>query len=137
MSTGNRRPNRHLEDVIEVPFSHAAVTADTGPTKIWRGPAGRAARIESVRYIEPATGLAASATDFFNLKLQHGGTPTVLANRSTELAVGSSIAANTFTTFTLAANPVLPADTDLELLLDETGTASLPAGNGFILIRLL
>lgn len=106
---------------------HPAVTADT-VVYGFTTPAGRSFIVDDVVGYN-ATGLAASATDFFNMKLQQGA--TVMANWSTETGQQGTITADTPFTFIKAslANRTVPGGTRVDLVLDETGTATLPAGS--------
>lgn len=123
-----RRPSSQ-QDLLELVFAHPQVTGDTTTKEFKTG--SRKFRIDSVDYLNP-TGLAESATDYFNVKLKNG--TTVLANRSSAtVAAGGhgNMTADTFLAATLNAttsNLVLDPGTTLSLELDETGTATLPAG---------
>lgn len=123
-----RDPLTHREP-FSLPFSHAQVTADT-LAQLIKAPADRFLVLERVDYVNP-TGLAAHATNFFNLKMQSAG-PVVHANWSTEDTAEGALVAGTYVAFTLGANPVVPPGGVLSLNLDEDGTATLPAGNGTI-----
>ena len=104
----------------------AQVTADT-TLFLFEAHSGRAFLVEEVVYYN-ATGLAADAANYFNIKVQHGGGPTVVANWSTETGQEGTIAADTPVRLTLGSNVIIPPDTRVNLFLDETGTATLPAG---------
>lgn len=121
-----RRPNNTTEEHVEFAYDHAALTADT-TVKLWKCPAGRKFRVDSVEYINP-TGLAAHAADFFALKLNKGA--TLVADWSTETGQEGTIAADTFVSFTnaaLAARSFTAGDV-MSIQFDESGTATLPAG---------
>ena len=122
-----RRKNILVGEAVALAFDHAAVTADT-TMKLWKVPAGRSFRITGVDYINE-TGLAGHASDFFNLKILKGS--TVMANWSTDSAAEGTLTADTFVAFVLSAtdaNQVAQATDVISLFMDETGTASLPAG---------
>jgi hypothetical protein len=103
---------------------HGALTADTTQF-VMETPAAKAFVVEEVVYYN-ATGLVADAANFFNIKLQHGS--TVLANWSTETGQEGSIAADTPVRLTNGSDLVVPPDTRINVVYDETGTATLPAG---------
>lgn len=116
---------------VEIPFSHGAVTADT-TAKLWRCPTGRTFRVDSVDYINP-TGLAADATNYFAVQIKQGS--VVVAQHSTLTSAQGALTANTFVTLVKSATSddlVIEAGEVIDLTLDETGTASLPAGSGTI-----
>ena len=121
-----RRPNSQVQEYFSFAFDHVQVTADT---LIQLMTAQRAMRVDAVQYIN-VTGLAASATDYFNIKLQKGS--TIMANWSTQTSAQGAIAADTFVSPVLSstdANLVAAAGDVLKLNLDETGTQTLPAGH--------
>jgi hypothetical protein len=105
---------------------HAQATADVTQF-LAEISADRAFLVEEVVYYN-ATGLAEDAANFFNIKVQVGA--TVVANWSTETGQEGTIAADTPVRLTngAAANLILAPDSRLDLVLDETGTATLPAG---------
>ena len=121
-----RRPNDFLSDRVVLFQDHASATADT-TTRLFK--ARRKFLVEQVRYINP-TGLAVDAANFFDVKIQNGA--VVMAEWSTETTVGEgAFVADTYVDLTLstvAGALVLDADDVLSLVLDETGTATLPAG---------
>jgi hypothetical protein len=122
-----RRPEL-AQERIAISYDHAAVTADT-TVKLWSCPTGRAFRVMRVFYCNP-TGLAADATNYFNLKILKGAA-TVAANWSTLTGQQGALGADTPVEFTLSstdADRVLQAGDALSLFLDETGTQTLPAG---------
>lgn len=132
MATPRRKDGFRAERVL-IPFTHEQVTADTTPAPIYKVPAGRTLEIARVLYQNP-TGLAEDAANFFNLKF-HDGTPAnVAANWSTETGQQGTLTAATFVEFVIAtnANKALAAGDVLTLFLDETGTATLPAGFGVV-----
>lgn len=113
-------PYHHIEP-------HAEVTADT-TTKVSVVPAGWQLRLDSVSYLNP-TGLATDASNFFNIKITDG--TNVAASWSTETGQQGTIAANTFVSLVMTAtlaNRVFNENEVVTLFLDETGTATLPAG---------
>lgn len=103
---------------------HAQVTADT--TQFYfETPADRAVLVKEVVYYN-ATGLAQDVANFFDIQVKHGS--TVVANWSTETGQEGTIAADTPVRLTNGSDLVIPPDTRVDLVLDETGTATLPAG---------
>lgn len=120
------------------PCDHAAVTGDT-TIKHWVVPAGRTFRLDRAAYIN-VTGLARSDTDFFEVAIKKGSTTMATANTGPVAGAGAAIAADTFTDLTLSATPanlVAAAGDVISLVLDETGTATLPAGKVVIYGRLV
>lgn len=124
-----RRPNQFLAERFSFSFD-AASTNVTATTKLWKTPSGRAFKIERVFYNNP-TGLATDASNYFDVRVQHGAGPTVAAQWSTLTGAEGALAANTPVDLTLsatAANRVVPAATEISLSLVKTGTQTLPAG---------
>lgn len=114
-------------DQVSIVVDHAQVTADT-TSKAFKTHPSRHFQVERVDYVNP-TGLATDASNYFNVKLLNGA--TVLANWSTLTGAEGTLTADTFVAMTLnstAANLVLNPGTEVSLFLDETGTATLPAG---------
>ncbi len=107
-------------------YDQAQVTADT-TTKLWE--LNRKFRVDRVQYVNP-TGLAVSDTNYFILKLTKDA--TVIASWSTKTTGGDgALVADTFVDFTMSgtdANLVLSSGDEIRFFLDETGTATLPAG---------
>lgn len=117
-----------LQEPFLLAFDHVQVTADT-TIKLFKVPDGKSLRIDGVDYVNP-TGLAADASNHFNLKILKGAS-TVMANWSTETGQQGEIAADTFVAMTLSAtdaNLVAAGADVISLFLDETGTQTLPAG---------
>ncbi len=112
---------------------HAQVTADTTQF-FFETHKDRAFLVEDVVYYN-ATGLAQDAANFFDIQVKHG--TTVVANWSTETGEEGTIAADTPVRPTLGADLVIPPDTRVNLVLDETGTATLPAGTMQVIGRYL
>lgn len=128
---GTPRDEHEFQEYLEIPFAHAQVTADT-TTKLWRCPAGRTFRVDSVDYINP-TGLAADATNYFAVQIKQGS--VVVAQHSTLTTAQGALTANTFVALvnsTTDADLIVEAGEVLDLTLDESGTATLPAGSGVI-----
>lgn len=114
------------EELSTISYEHAQVTGDT-TVKLLKTPADRSFVITDVVYNNP-TGLAQDTTNFFNIKVLNGS--EIAANWSTETGAQGTIAADTFVSLvngTLAKRTVPPA-TVISLMLDEDGTATLPAG---------
>lgn len=133
----SRRPNDFLQERFLLAFDHVSVTADT-TIKLYKVPAGRSLRIDRVSYINP-TGLAQDAANTFNIKITDG--TVVIANWDTTTGAQGTLTADTFVELVLIAdtgsNRTLAADDVLTLFLDETGTATLPAGRIVVEGRLL
>jgi hypothetical protein len=113
-------------DYVTVVIDHPQVTADTTTTE-WAVPSDRSFILDKAQYYN-ATGLANHATDFFNVKVLAGA--TVMANWSTETGQEGTATADTVLNMTLAAESarVCAPGTAVKLFLDESGTATLPAG---------
>lgn len=129
-----RRPPTE-QQVFEVAFTHPSVTADTTTKEYKTG--SRPLRISGIDYINP-TGLAQDASNYFAIQVKVGS--TVVGSWSTLTSAQGTIAADTFVALVLNAtdaNLVVPAGSTLTLLLDETGTATLPAGKVIVRGRYL
>jgi hypothetical protein len=116
------KPSKASELVLVA--DHAEVTADT-TIKLYKVPTARKLRVRKVEYVNP-TGLAADGSNYFVVAAKNGS--TVIASKSSAAA---EFAADTVTELTQSATDsdmVLDADEELSLSLDETGTATLPAG---------
>lgn len=123
MGAPARKAHDQQYGVIDI--THAQVTADT-TEKVRKFK--RPFRVDAVQYINP-TGLAQSATDYFNIKVLKGS--TVVANWSTQTGAQGTLTADTHVNMVLSstdADLVFAVDDILSLFLDETGTATLPAG---------
>ena len=122
------------DGVRMIPFSHASATADTDAFRIWTVPAGRTFVITRVWY-NNVTGLATDASNYFTIKIADGTAGNVAASWSTLTGAEGTLTANTPVDFTLSATPALrniDGGEHVTLFLDETGTATLPAGYGII-----
>lgn len=121
--------NPYQQEVVLGPFLHAQVVNTDTTVRILKVPVGKKFRVDSVRYFN-ATGLAANAANFSNIKLIQGAS-TVIANWSTETGQQGTIAADTHVDMVMSAtdaNRVLAGDVVMSLFLDMTGTVTLPAG---------
>lgn len=121
----NLRPNNTEAEKFVLAYDHASATGDT-TVKLLK--ADRKMRIDKVRYVNP-TGLAEDATNFFDVQLIVRA--AVAANWSTETGQEGTLTADTWVDLSLtatAADLILAADDELALTLDESGTATLPAG---------
>ncbi len=121
-----------LVELITIAYDHVAVTADT-TVKLYKVPAGKKLRLIGADYINP-TGLAQDGTNYFTVKVLKDA--TVMASWSTLTGAEGTIAADTFVALTNSATDadlVAAAAAIIALFLDETATASLPAGR--IVIR--
>lgn len=121
--TAPKRPSV-TDDSFVLSYDHAAASADT-TIKLWK--LRKRFIIDKVQYIN-VTGLAEDAANYFNIKVLIAA--VVAANWSTETGQEGTIAANTFVAPTLAAaaSRVGALDAEISLVLDEDGTATLPAG---------
>lgn len=119
-----KRANNFLQEQVVFTYDHAQLTANT---EVSLFKCSRKFRLDRVRYVNP-TGLAADATDFFNLQLNNG--TTLMANWSTEDGEEGALTADTFVDFTNAADANLVADAGdvLSIEFEEDGTATLPPG---------
>jgi hypothetical protein len=113
---------------------HAQATADTTQYLV-ETPADHWFILEEAVYYN-ATGLAQDATNFFNIKVQDQ-TPTVYANWSTETGKEGTITADTPVRMVLGASVAIPPNSLVDLMLDEDGTATLPAGEIILTGRLM
>lgn len=113
---------------------HAQATADT-TQYLFESPANHWFILEEAVYYN-ATGLAQDVTNFFNIKVQDQ-TPTVYANWSTETGQEGTITADTPVRMTLGASVAIPPNSLVDLMLDEDGTATLPAGEILLTGRLV
>lgn len=128
---GTPLEENEFQEYLEIPFAHAQVTGDT-TAKLWRCPAGRVFRVDSVDYINPA-GLAADASNYFAVQIKQGS--VVVAQHSTLTTAQGVLTADTFVALVKSstdADLLIEGGEVLSLTLDETGTATLPAGSGVI-----
>ena len=108
-----RRPNDFLQEHVEIPFSHAQVTAGFITKLPWRAP--RRFRFDGTDYFN-LTGLAEHATDFFTVGV---------ANISKALTFTAfTFTAATTDICTATAHGLLTGDGPVRL----TTTTTLPAG---------
>jgi hypothetical protein len=116
-----------VDERVLFAYDHVQVTADT-TIQLFRIPAGKKFRLLSAEYIN-VTGLTQDASNYFDIKVLKGS--TVMANFSTLTGAQGTIAADTFVDLVNSAtdaNLVAAAADAIKLFLDETGTATLPAG---------
>ncbi len=121
-----RRPSREQETFHKT-FEHAQVTATTALKK-WKNKTGRQVKITGVQYLN-ITGLAQDASNTFVIALKQGS--VVVADWDTTTGQEGTIAADTHVSLTMsatAADLIIEPDEILSLVLTETGTATLPAG---------
>lgn len=126
-----RRIDPNRAEKVMIPFAHGSVTADT-TVKLWTVPSGRSLRITRVWYNNP-TGLAQDASNTFNIKITDG--TNIAASWDTTTGAQGTLTADTPVDLVLSAtdaNRVIAENEVVTLLLDETGTATLPAGVGMI-----
>jgi hypothetical protein len=117
-------------DQVSAVIDHAQATADA-TTKVYKTHPTRHFVVERVDYINP-TGLAADATNVFNIKLRNNSNANaVIANWNTLTGQNGTLTANTWVAMTLtstAADLVLAPGSELDLFNDESGDTTLPAG---------
>lgn len=128
-----RRPNQFLQERVLLPFSSAALTADS-TVKLYTVPAGRSARVGRVWMNAPAAALAVDDTNYAIWKITDG--TNIAASWSTKTTGGNGpIVQDTPIEFVLASdgNVVIAAGEHVTLFVDEFGTVvSIPAVNGII-----
>ena len=108
-----RRKDKSRAESRTICYDHIAVTADT-TVKLWKVPAGRSFRVTRAFYNNKILNAALVAASWDTTTGQQG---TLTADTPVDLVLSAT-----------DANRVLPAGTVLSLFLDETGTATLPAG---------
>lgn len=116
------------------PVPHAEVTGDT-TVPVFK--ARKRTRVDGVSYLNP-TGLAEDAGNHFAGSLKNGSTvvATIFATDSDGAGADNSLAAG-WTDGTVSSTPadrILEAGDELDLLLDETGAATLPAGSVLVFL---
>ena len=121
--SGAGRPSVTDEDFV-LSYDHGSVTADT-TIKLFK--LRKRFIIDKVQLIN-VTGLTQDASNFFNVKVLIAA--VLAANWSTETGEEGTLTANTFKEMSNAAATarVGALDAEISLVLDETGTATLPAG---------
>lgn len=123
---GTRRPSREQETFHKT-FEHAALTATT-TIKKWKNKTGRQVKITGAQYLN-VTGLAQDASNSFKIGLNQGAVEVAKWNTAT--GTDGTVVADTHMTMVLSATPadlIIEPDELLSLVLTETGTANLPAG---------
>lgn len=112
----------------EVLFTYTENNQLTGDTtrELAGVPSGRVLVIQGGT-IRNVTGLALDGSNYFNIKVQHGTGPTVALNHSTETVALAADTEVAMTAGTLANRTIL-GGAKLQLMFDETGTATLPTG---------
>ncbi len=121
-----RRPTRE-QQTFHKTFEHIQVTATT-TVKKFKNKTGRQIKITSVQYLN-VTGLAADASNTFVIALKQGS--VVVADWDTTTGQEGTVTADTHMNMTLsstAADLIIEIDEILSVVLTETGTATLPAG---------
>ncbi len=125
----SRRTNQYVQETQTIYFAHAQATGDVAAAPFWIAP--WPCQVVGVKYYN-ATGLATHADNWFNIKIQNDS--AICAKWNTDTGVEGTIAAATPVDFTLGTttDPVLAEDDVLSVVLTEGGTATLPAGWGFV-----
>lgn len=119
-----RRPNDLLQDGVEIPYSHAQVTAGF-VAKLWKAP--RKFRLDSVDYLNP-TGLAEDGTNYFAIGV---------ANVSKALTFTSfTFTAATTDICTAAGHGLLTGDGPVQLTTSNTLPAGLSLATDYYIIKL-
>lgn len=111
---------------------HASATADT-TIKLFKVPAGKHFVLDSAEY-KNVNGLAADASNYFDLQIKNGA--ALMANKSSAAAAHTADTIEAFTAGAAADRVAKPA-AQIDLVLDETGTATLPAGTVTIFGRFI
>ena len=121
--SGAARPSV-TDEYFVLSYDHGSVTADT-TIKLFK--LRKRFIIDKVQLIN-VTGLTQDASNFFNVKVLIAA--VLAANWSTETGEEGTLTANTFKEMSNAAVTarVGALDAEISLVLDETGTATLPAG---------
>lgn len=138
--TYSPREEEPSEEKVIIPFSHAQLTANT-TQKVWKCPAGKTFVLDRVLYIN-VTGLAADNTNAFKLEVKNGATlmSELFNTDGDDVPAGAALTADTFiektTNAHIPSRSLASAET-VSLVFTEDGTATLPAGNGFLEGRLL
>lgn len=122
-----RAPLGGVDAISPMRFDHAQVTGDT-TLRLFKNDADRHMRIKSISYINP-TGLAQDATNVFAIKVQDAAASKVYGTWDTTTGQNGTIAADTWVSLTLGTNLIVAPGEAVNLLLDEGGTATLPAGS--------
>ncbi len=135
-----RRTEDHVADLLPFPFSNGSISATTGPLKLFKVPAGREAKVESVAYFN-ATGLVGDNTNNFRCEVKKGGTVAALVfNTDTNDApAGVSLPVAAWVDGSLSATDAdswFAEGDSVDVLFTLEGTQTLPAGNGVVLVRL-
>ncbi len=142
-----KNPTPDNQSEIVLTYDHAAVVETDLTVQLFKVPAGKKLKIDSVDYINP-TGLAAHADNFFFLSVNNGadkaaGWLTDDDATTTGINGGAdegSIPADEFVAFTLNSDKtklIFEAGEVLSLVLDESGTQTLPAGRLIVHARYL
>lgn len=117
---------------------HIQVTADALTNFVYQVPAGRTFILDTAKYYN-LTGLVADAANYFVIAVVNATGTVVAADWSTETGQEGSATADTPLDMTLAAlaDRTFVGGDRINLSLDETGTATLPAGTVQITGRLI
>ncbi len=122
------KPKNPYQSDFTLAFDHAQVVNTDTTVRMFKVPAGKRLRVDSVQYFN-ATGLAANASNFSNIKLLKAS--TVAFNWSTETGQQGTIAADSWNSMVGSAtdgDKVFAAGDVMSLFADMTGTVTLPAG---------
>lgn len=122
-----KRPSRE-QTVFTKTQTHPAVTATAAAVKFWKNKTGRQLKVTSVQYLN-VTGLAQDPSNSFKISLNQASVE--VAKWSTTTGQEGTVTADTHMNMTLSATPadlIIEPDEVLSVVLTETGTASLPAG---------
>jgi hypothetical protein len=123
-------------EAVAFTVTHAQVTGDTTSDPIFIVPANRYFVLDSAIYYN-ATGLVNDGTNYFAIQIKNSSTK--MAEWSTLTGEEGAIAAATACTLTNESltNRVAVAGDKLTLVLDETNTQTLPAGQVTVFGRLI
>lgn len=131
-----RRANNVYQETFVMVLDHPQATADA-TLQLGKSHPTRQIRIDAVSYVNE-TGLAANASNAFNIKFMKGS--TVIASWNTLTGQQGTITAAVPVDLVLsvtAADLVVDANTALKLFLDEGGDTTLPAGRLTVFGRFL
>lgn len=124
----DKATEQNRADIVDIPIATPS-TAATLTTHLTKTRADGYFVVTGVDYIEPATGIAQSDTNFYVLTIQVGA--TVIGTFSTKLTGGNGpITANAFAAFVMGvlANTVVPPGSVIDFVETLTGALTAPAG---------
>lgn len=116
---------------------NASLTADLEDF-LYTVPTGKVLVLDSATYYN-ATGLAADVSNYFNIKVQLDGGTRVAFNWSTQTSAQGALVADTASALVAGtlANRTFVGGERIDVMFDETGSATLPAGRVVVTGRLI